>query len=252
MAVVPARVRRPLSRRRLRLHQRLPAAAATLPDAIRVRARSRRGAAGLDRSAAGARRRRALRSGRHRGTDSAARASDSRPGGRAPTDGCDSRRAARRRTSSSSIGAASRRGLACAASSAGRSPARGTSISTTASASGWHRHHYLQPFHAPRYGLGNLLKDGDAPVAWHQWYGSYRTRLAAGGRADPVDCRGGRARVPRRLPESRSRGPDAGVGSRRTRPHRRWTPGVRSPRAARSATARARSRRESSSASSAR
>jgi hypothetical protein len=39
------------------------------------------------------------------------------------------------------------------------------------------RHHYLKPFHAQRYGLGNLLKDGDAPVAWHQWYGSFRTRL---------------------------------------------------------------------------
>jgi hypothetical protein len=39
------------------------------------------------------------------------------------------------------------------------------------------RHGYLQPYHAPRYGLGNVLKDGHAPVAWHQWYGSYRTRL---------------------------------------------------------------------------
>lgn len=39
-------------------------------------------------------------------------------------------------------------------------------------------HHYLKPFHTARYGLGNLLKDGDAPVLWHQWYGSYRTRLA--------------------------------------------------------------------------
>ena len=38
-------------------------------------------------------------------------------------------------------------------------------------------HHYLKPFHAARYGLGNLLKDGEAPVLWHQWYGSYRTRL---------------------------------------------------------------------------
>jgi len=39
------------------------------------------------------------------------------------------------------------------------------------------RHHYLRPYHSPKYGLGNLLKDGDQPVAWHQWYGSYRTRL---------------------------------------------------------------------------
>jgi hypothetical protein len=42
------------------------------------------------------------------------------------------------------------------------------------------RHHYLQPFHAARYGLGNLLKDGDASVAWHQWYGSFRNRLRHG------------------------------------------------------------------------
>lgn len=41
------------------------------------------------------------------------------------------------------------------------------------------RHHYLQPFHVPRYGLGNLLQDEGSPVAWHQWYGSYRTRLTA-------------------------------------------------------------------------
>lgn len=39
------------------------------------------------------------------------------------------------------------------------------------------RHKYLLPFHTQRYGLGNLLKDGDTPVLWHQWYGSYRTRL---------------------------------------------------------------------------
>lgn len=39
------------------------------------------------------------------------------------------------------------------------------------------RHHYLRPYHVPRYGIGNLLKDGDTRVMWHQWYGSYRTRL---------------------------------------------------------------------------
>lgn len=39
------------------------------------------------------------------------------------------------------------------------------------------RHKYLRPYHAKRYGLGNLLQDGDRPVAWHQWYGSHRTRL---------------------------------------------------------------------------
>ena len=38
-------------------------------------------------------------------------------------------------------------------------------------------HHYLKPFHGVRYGLGNLLMDGDTAVLWHQWYGSYRTRL---------------------------------------------------------------------------
>lgn len=41
------------------------------------------------------------------------------------------------------------------------------------------RHHYLLPFHVRQYGIGNLLKDGDTQVVWHQWYGSYRTRLAA-------------------------------------------------------------------------
>lgn len=39
------------------------------------------------------------------------------------------------------------------------------------------RHKYLLPFHTGRYGMGNLLKDGDTPIAWHQWYGSYRRRL---------------------------------------------------------------------------
>jgi hypothetical protein len=40
------------------------------------------------------------------------------------------------------------------------------------------RHKYLLPFHTRKYGMGNLLKDGDTAVAWHQWYGSYRSRLA--------------------------------------------------------------------------
>ena len=43
------------------------------------------------------------------------------------------------------------------------------------------RHRYLLPFHIRQYGIGNLLTDGDRPVLWHQWYGSYRTRLADGG-----------------------------------------------------------------------
>lgn len=39
-------------------------------------------------------------------------------------------------------------------------------------------HLYLRPFHTHRYGIGNLLKYQDTPILWHQWYGSYRTRLA--------------------------------------------------------------------------
>ncbi len=42
------------------------------------------------------------------------------------------------------------------------------------------RHKYLLPYHTRKYGLGNLLKDGDVAVLWHQWYGSYRTRLVPG------------------------------------------------------------------------
>lgn len=40
-------------------------------------------------------------------------------------------------------------------------------------------HRYLRPFHASRYGIGNLLRDDREPVLWHQWYGSYRTRIGA-------------------------------------------------------------------------
>ena len=39
------------------------------------------------------------------------------------------------------------------------------------------RHKYLLPFHTMKYGAGTLLKDGDAAVLWHQWYGAYRTRF---------------------------------------------------------------------------
>jgi hypothetical protein len=46
------------------------------------------------------------------------------------------------------------------------------------------RHHYLLPYHARKYGIGNLLKDGETPILWHQWYGSFRTRLA--GRATEI------------------------------------------------------------------
>ncbi len=38
------------------------------------------------------------------------------------------------------------------------------------------RHHYLLPHHAPRYGMGNLLKDAGEPVLWHAWYGSHAAR----------------------------------------------------------------------------
>jgi len=38
------------------------------------------------------------------------------------------------------------------------------------------RHKYLLPFHTRKYGWGNLLKDGETHVLWHQWYGSYRKR----------------------------------------------------------------------------
>jgi hypothetical protein len=39
------------------------------------------------------------------------------------------------------------------------------------------RHKYLLPFHARKYGCANLLKDGETPILWHLWYGSYRKRL---------------------------------------------------------------------------
>jgi hypothetical protein len=42
------------------------------------------------------------------------------------------------------------------------------------------RHKYLLPFHTNKYGLANLLKDGDIPVLWHLWYGAYRERLIDG------------------------------------------------------------------------
>lgn len=38
------------------------------------------------------------------------------------------------------------------------------------------RHKYLRPYHTEKYGMGNLLKDGDKNIGWHQWYGSYRIR----------------------------------------------------------------------------
>ena len=38
------------------------------------------------------------------------------------------------------------------------------------------RHKYLLPYHTEKYGMGNLIKDGDKNILWHQWYGSYRVR----------------------------------------------------------------------------
>jgi len=38
------------------------------------------------------------------------------------------------------------------------------------------RHKYLLPFHTRKYGIGNLVKDGETPILWHQWYGAYRSR----------------------------------------------------------------------------
>lgn len=55
------------------------------------------------------------------------------------------------------------------------------------------RHKYLLPFYTGRYGCGTVLKDGETPILWHQWYGAYRARFAAstpdapGSSADPVD-----------------------------------------------------------------
>jgi len=55
------------------------------------------------------------------------------------------------------------------------------------------RHHYLRPYHSPKYGLGNLLKDGEMPVVWHQWYGSYRTRLRESADVHAIAAAGERA-----------------------------------------------------------
>ena len=55
------------------------------------------------------------------------------------------------------------------------------------------RHKYLLPFYTARYGCGTVLKDGDTPILWHQWYGAYGTRFAsvtpdaADSPADPTD-----------------------------------------------------------------
>lgn len=52
-------------------------------------------------------------------------------------------------------------------------------------------HKYLLPYHTRKYGGGNLIKDGDTTVLWHQWCGTYRawapesgTGMAPGSRED--------------------------------------------------------------------
>ena len=56
------------------------------------------------------------------------------------------------------------------------------------------RHKYLRPFYTRRYGCGTVLKDGDAPILWHQWYGAYRarfivsTQVGPGSSSDPIDA----------------------------------------------------------------
>ena len=49
------------------------------------------------------------------------------------------------------------------------------------------RHKYLLPYHTSKYGFGNLLKDGETAILWHQWYGAYRGRLVgtAPGASEP-------------------------------------------------------------------
>ncbi len=38
------------------------------------------------------------------------------------------------------------------------------------------KHYYLLPYHITRYGLGNLVKDGNKQILYHQWYGSWEKR----------------------------------------------------------------------------
>lgn len=48
------------------------------------------------------------------------------------------------------------------------------------------RHKYLHPYHTHKYGIGNVLKDDETPIAWHQWYGAYRTRFHDSGADEAV------------------------------------------------------------------
>ena len=38
------------------------------------------------------------------------------------------------------------------------------------------KHYYLKPFHIDKYKLGNLIRDGNKEICWHQWFGSYDKR----------------------------------------------------------------------------
>ncbi len=40
------------------------------------------------------------------------------------------------------------------------------------------KHYYLRPYNTKKYGLGNLIKDGEKQILYHQWYGSWEKRGA--------------------------------------------------------------------------
>lgn len=119
------------------------------------------------------------------------------------------------------------------------------------------RHHYLRPFHTRRYGLGNLLTDGDTPVVWHQWYGSYRTRLSEAAGVYAIAAAGERAFLadyPQlnlddlspawgpEIVETAGPGPGSGLVDEAAHPARRWASRQLRVLAARVAVHRDRSR----------
>lgn len=38
------------------------------------------------------------------------------------------------------------------------------------------KHYYLRPYTTTKYGVGNLIKDGERNILWHQWFGSWEKR----------------------------------------------------------------------------
>ncbi|KKQ94558.1 hypothetical protein A2865_04690 [Candidatus Woesebacteria bacterium RIFCSPHIGHO2_01_FULL_39_17] len=40
------------------------------------------------------------------------------------------------------------------------------------------KHYYLRPYTTTKYGLGNLIRDGDKNILWHQWFGSWEKRAS--------------------------------------------------------------------------